>query len=96
MQEIKAFKGNSSKDTNELFRTFSAFFNKPATMRMVEVQTGILRPNICRYVARLQKSGKIKLIKFGYCPYTRHIAGFYSTNPAVEGKANEGLQYDLF
>ncbi|NCD68087.1 hypothetical protein [Mucilaginibacter agri] len=96
MQEIKPVERKRSKDSNELLRTFSAFFKEPSTMRMVEVQTGILRPNICRYVARLQKSGKIKLIKFGHCPYTKHIAGFYSTNPAFEGKAQIGLQYGLF
>ena len=65
---------------NELYRIIHAFFNEPATMRMVEVKTGILRPNICRYVARLKRKGQIKLTGYGLCPFTKHLAGFYTTN----------------
>ncbi len=68
------------KESNELIRTLEAFRDAPATMRMVEVNTGILRPNICRYVSRLLKEGKIRLVRFNYCPHTHHIAGFYSSD----------------
>jgi hypothetical protein len=63
----------------ELLVTYIAFMPKPATMRMVEVSTGILRPNICRYVARLKKLGLITFQGQGYCPHTKHLAGFYIT-----------------
>jgi hypothetical protein len=78
-QENHPFK-SKFKESNELIRTLEAFRNAPATMRMVEVKTGILRPNICRYVARLLKEGKIRLVRFNYCPHTHHIAGFYSSD----------------
>jgi hypothetical protein len=78
-QENHSIKSKFKKN-NELIRTLEAFHNTPATMRMVEVTTGILRPNICRYVARLLKEGRIRLVKFSYCPHTHHIAGFYSSN----------------
>lgn len=61
--------------------TKEAFFQFPATMRMIEVQTGILRPNICRYVRTMSNSGIIQVVRIGLCPETRHRAGFYSTNP---------------
>jgi len=78
----------------ELVEVFNAFYGIPATMRMVEVKTGVLRPNICRYVARLQKAGKIRLVRFGYCPFTGHLAGFYSTHP--EFTSNLSGQFQLF
>lgn len=68
---------------NQLIRTQAAFFKNPATMRMIEIQTGILRPSICRYVRTLRKSGSIEIVRIGYCPDTKHLAGFYSTNPAL-------------
>ena len=71
----RQFKGNQLKATKE------AFFASPATMRMIELATGILRPNICRYVRELSKTGNIELVKVGYCPATKSRAGFYSTNP---------------
>lgn len=66
--------------SGELLKTWMAFQDKPSTMRMVEVKTQILRPNICRYVAKLKKMGLIILIRTDYCPHTNHLAGFYSTN----------------
>ena len=49
-------------------------------MLSVSVETGILRANICRYVAEWKKEKKIKLVKFGICPISKHRAGFYTTN----------------
>lgn len=66
---------------NQFQSTKEAFFQAPATMRMIEVQTGILRPNICRYVRTMSNSGIIQVVRIGLCPETRHRAGFYSTNP---------------
>lgn len=80
----------------EIIRTYDAFFRIPATMRMVEVQTGILRPNICRYVARLVREGKIKLIRYGYCPHTKHLAGFYSSDTCRFKHSEVNLQFQLF
>ncbi len=73
----------------QLLQAKEAFFEQPCTMRMVEVYTGILRPNICRYVATLKDSGLIQLYKVGRCPYTNHRAGFYTTNPALFSKPQQ-------
>jgi len=72
-------RNSARKLKGELLVTYIAFMPKPATMRMIEVSTGILRPNICRYVARLRKLGLISFEGLDYCPHTKHLAGFYST-----------------
>jgi hypothetical protein len=52
----------------------------PSTMLQASCVLGILRANICRYVAQLQREGKIKLTHKGICPISKHRAGYYSTN----------------
>jgi len=59
---------------------YQSFMEKPKTMLQVFIETGILRANICRYVAKMETRGQIRVIRKGYCPFTRCIAGFYSTD----------------
>lgn len=62
-------------------RTVLASFSEcPKTMLEVSLETGILRANICRYVAQSQKEGRLHLAYKGICPITRHPAGFYTTD----------------
>ncbi len=67
----------------QLAATFETFFQAPATMLQVAKLTDIERANICRYVARFRKQGSIAVVKKGYCPITQHMAGYYTTNPAL-------------
>jgi len=72
-----------SKDKHfevQMKRVFAAFKRKPSTMLMVSIETGILRANICRYVAKWQKSNSIHLLKQGLCKVSKHRAGYYSTD----------------
>jgi hypothetical protein len=78
-------RNRNAKLKGELWLTYIAFMPKPATMRMIEVSTGILRPNICRYVARLKKLGLIEFEGQGFCPHTKHLAGFYTTGVRNSG-----------
>lgn len=71
---------NTKKAQTE--KTFRAFRERPKTMKMVSVETGIDRPNICRYVATFRKQKKITEVKKERCPITKHKATFYSTDPA--------------
>jgi|AntDeeMetagen681_2_1112603.scaffolds.fasta_scaffold31489_2 hypothetical protein len=71
---------NSTKKV-QTRKTFEAFKEKPKTMLQVATETGILRGNICRYVASFEKHGKIVKVKQGTCPVSHHSAGFYSTDP---------------
>jgi hypothetical protein len=64
----------------QMKRVFVAFKRKPSTMLMVSIETGILRANICRYVAKWQKQGSIHLLKQGLCSVSKHRAGYYTTD----------------
>lgn len=64
-------------------RVFAALYRQPGTMLMVSVETGILRANICRYIAEWEKQSCISLIWKGICPISKHRAGFYTTNPEL-------------
>jgi hypothetical protein len=68
---------------------YKEFERKPATMLQVSLKHGILRANICRYVAIWKKQGKIAIAKKTYCPITRHLAGHYTTNPKFFPKSNQ-------
>lgn len=64
----------------QMKRVFAAFKRKPSTMLMVSIETGILRANICRYVAKWQKINSIHLLKQGLCKVSKHRAGYYTTD----------------
>lgn len=60
---------------------FAAFYSRPQTMLMVSIQTGILRANICRYVAIWRKENRIRETQTTICPISKHRASFLTTNP---------------
>ncbi len=62
---------------------FEAFRRNPVTMLMIEVETGIMRSNITRYVAEWKKENKIHLLKKDRCPISKQQAGYYTTNPIL-------------
>lgn len=74
------------QDTNfkaQMERVFAALYGQPKTMLMVSIETGILRANICRYVAEWEKENRICIVRKGICPISKHRAGFYTTNPEL-------------
>jgi hypothetical protein len=75
--------GKSTHFQVQMKRIFAAFYRQPKTMLMVSVETGILRANICRYVAEWEKQNCIKIVRKGICPISKHRAGFYTTNPEL-------------
>ncbi len=80
------------KDTSfqaQMKRVFAAFYRQPKTMLMVSIETGILRANICRYVAKWRKAESIKIVQKGFCNISKHRAGFYTTNPELFPKSNQ-------
>lgn len=66
----------TTKRTSQKRRVLSAF-STPKTMLEVSVETGILRANICRYIAQFQRDNKIELNYYGLCPVSKYRAGFY-------------------
>ena len=73
--------GKSTHFQAQMKRVFAALYRHPKTMLMVSIETGILRANICRYVAKWEKENRICIVRKGICPISKHRAGFYTTNP---------------
>ena len=75
--------GKSTHFQAQKQKVFAALYRQPKTMLMVSIETGILRANICRYVAELEKQDRIRLVRKSICPITKHRAGYYTTNPGL-------------
>ena len=75
--------GKSKHFQTQIQRVSAALYRQPKTMLMVSIETGILRANICRYVAKWKKQNCIKIVRQGICPISKHRAGFYTTNPEL-------------
>ena len=80
-------KAQLSRWRNQEKIVFAAFFNEPSTMFMVEKKTGIMRPNICRFVATWKKKNCIHIVRTAKDPHTKCNAQFLSTNPAYAPSA---------
>lgn len=74
-------KNNNFKGQQQ--RVFKAFYSAPKTMLMVSIETGILRANICRYIAEWEAQNKIAIHHKGTCKISKHIAGYYTTKPEL-------------
>ncbi len=73
-------KGKDNHFRSQMERVFEAFKRNPSTMLMVSIETGILRANLCRYVAKWQKQGRIHLLRQGLCKVSKYRAGYYTTD----------------
>ena len=74
------------KDTQfqaQMTKVFRAFLERPKTMLEASIETNVLRANICRYVAEWRKENRIDEVKKGFCPISKHRAGFLTTNPSL-------------
>lgn len=78
---------SNTKFQGQVKRAFKEFYRQPSTMLQVEHQTGIMRANLCRYVARWRRLGIIYLVEKAKCPISKMLAGFYSTDPKYASKA---------
>ena len=75
--------GKSTHFQGQMQKVIAALYRQPKTMLMVSIETGILRANICRYVAEWEKENRICIVRKGICPISKHRAGFYTTNPEL-------------
>jgi hypothetical protein len=73
---------------------YNAFKEKPMTMKEVDVCTGVMRENICRYVDLLLEQGNIALLRKRKCSITGYpYVKEYTANRDLFPKP---IQYDLF
>lgn len=68
---------------------YQSFAEKPKTMLDVFLETGILRANICRYVADMECKGLIQMLYKMDDAHTRCKAGYYTTDKALFHKIDD-------
>ena len=74
----KQDKGNEFRAQYQI--VYQSFKERPKTMLDVSLETGILRANICRYVADMEDKGLIQLLYKMEDEHTRFTAGYYTTD----------------
>lgn len=67
----------------QLQKVYEAWQIEPATMKEIEVRTGIDRANICRYVATLRKAKLIAALNKRECKITKKTATEFTTDPGL-------------
>ncbi|GAB2629968.1 hypothetical protein GCM10027035_25480 [Emticicia sediminis] len=93
-------KTNTSKDSlqgqskdkqhlDQFQKVFNEYFKQPFTMKMVSVNCNIDRANICWYNRDLRRLGRIKAVRKGICPITKHRAIYWTTNPQFFPKESQ-------
>lgn len=76
--------GKDKYYNRQMSRVFAALYRQPKTMLMVEVETGIMRSNICWYVAKWRKLNCITIVKLGICPISKRAdVQYLTTNPEL-------------
>ena len=75
--------GKDNHFVSQYQTVYQSFKERPKTMLEASLETGILRANICRYIAEMEDKGQIQVIRKELCPFTHFRAGFYSTNEAL-------------
>lgn len=86
-KRVKANHLSTERVRAQLMRVYDCFMERPKTMLEVSIETGILRANICRYVAGFRKAGLIQVHHHGIDAITKCLACFLTTNPALFKKS---------
>ena len=92
-QRLKSFGIGQSEDTRfkaQLQRVLEALRQKPMTMKEVDVYTGVMRENICRYIDTLTEQNRIAILQKRKCSITgRNKVNEYTANPLLFPKSNQ-------
>ena len=89
LRKSVAGQGQDKHFIAQMDKVFKAFKEKPSTMLMISIKTGILRANICRYVAKWEKQGIIAEVKTDICKVSKFQAGYYTTDPELFPESNQ-------
>lgn len=90
------YKHDKGKDYSAQYQiVYQSFKEHPKTMLDVSLETGILRANICRYVADMEDKGLIQLLYKTEDENTRFTAGYYTTDKELF-KQIDNQQLKLF
>ena len=81
--------GKDSNSRSQYKIVYQSFKERPKTMLDVSLETGILRANICRYVADMEDKGIIQLLYKTDDEHTKFTAGYYTTNKSMFRKNSD-------
>lgn len=70
---------NPTRKKNQIRQTYACLKEYPKTTKMIQVETGIPRENLTRYIAYLEKHNLVATVKRAPCEITGYVAKFYST-----------------
>lgn len=81
---------SSNTQAQQTKKVFNSFFEFPKTMKEVDIETSVMRENICRYVRTLRNENRIALVGYRKCKITgNNKVGIYTTNPDLFPKSNQ-------
>jgi hypothetical protein len=82
-QRVKSTSLPQPTKNSQRRRVYACFLSKPRTMLDVSIKTGILRANICRYVAEMRKLGIIQVHHIAKDVHTRMLCAYLTTDTAL-------------
>ncbi|MDA0177205.1 hypothetical protein OOZ35_06845 [Mesoflavibacter profundi] len=92
-QSLNSFgreQGKNKQFTAQLKRVYNALMQKPMTMKEVDIYTGVMRENICRYIDTLIEQNKIAIIRKRKCSITGYpYVNEYTANSSLFPKSNQ-------
>jgi hypothetical protein len=87
---LSAKQSRDSKFQAQLKKVYSAFQEHPMTMKEVDVYTGVMRENICRYVDTLLDQGRIAVRRKRRCTITGYpLVNEYTADPSLFPMSNQ-------
>lgn len=73
--------GNGTHFHLQSKKVFTALYGQLRSILIGSIETGVLRTNIYRYIAKWEKQDCVQIALRGVCPVSKHHAGFNTTNP---------------
>jgi hypothetical protein len=90
LNNVSVSESKDNKFKAQLKKVYQAFKEKPMTMKEVDVYTGVMRENICRYVDVLLDQDRIAIIKKRRCTITGFpLVNEYTGDPDLFPKSDQ-------
>lgn len=71
----------------QIQKVYNAFYENPKTMKEVDIETGVMRANICRYCSTLVDQNRLFIVGKRRCNITKYPnVTIYTSNPNLAPK----------
>ncbi len=90
LNSLPVIQSKDNKFKAQLKKVYQAFQEQPMTMKEVDVYTGVMRENICRYVDTLLDQERIAVRRKRRCTITGYpLVNEYTADPSLFPKSNQ-------